>query len=361
MNSLAEAFSPDYACAKSRFHSLANTLGWNTESHSIKQLDANGNDLTIDIAFCGNDHSNRVTIISSGLHGVEGFFGSAVQLAFLDQLLSKTYRKESIQGRLIFIHALNPYGFAWLRRWNEENIDLNRNFLLTGESPEGSPKFYSHLNNFFNPSKHPSKLEPFLLKAVAIILCYGMPALASTLPVGQYDFPKGLFFGGRNSSKTQQILAANLPRWVGNAEEIVHIDLHTGLGQWATCNLLIENSSQSDRVQRLKQQFRVEKLVASDSENAFYTAKGSLGKWCEVMFSDRQYDFITAEFGTYSVIQVVKALRAENQAHWWANPDSFSYKWAKQLILETFAPTSLSWRKTVVEKGLNILKQAIER
>ena len=300
-------------------------------------------------------------IISSGLHGVEGFFGSAVQLAFLDQLLNKTYLQQRIQDRLIFIHALNPYGFAWLRRGNEENIDLNRNFLLTNESYEGSPKFYAKLNTFFNPTRHPSKLEPFLLQAVAIILRYGMPALTNTLPVGQYDFPKGLFFGGKTPSKTQQILAANLRRWVGSAEDILHIDLHTGLGKSATCNLLIDDYSKSDRIQRLKEQFRTNFVLPSDSENTFYTTKGGLGKWCEVMFCDRQYDFLTAEFGTYPVIQVVKALRVENQAHWWANPESSSYKWAKQLICEAFAPSSLSWRKIVVQKGLNILKQAIER
>jgi hypothetical protein len=28
----------------------------------------------------------------------------------------------------MLIHALNPFGFAWLRRVNEANVDLNRNF-----------------------------------------------------------------------------------------------------------------------------------------------------------------------------------------------------------------------------------------
>ena len=29
---------------------------------------------------------------------------------------------------LVFVHALNPYGFSWVRRVNEDNVDLNRNF-----------------------------------------------------------------------------------------------------------------------------------------------------------------------------------------------------------------------------------------
>ena len=27
------------------------------------------------------------------------------------------------------MHAINPYGFAWTRRVNEDNVDLNRNFV----------------------------------------------------------------------------------------------------------------------------------------------------------------------------------------------------------------------------------------
>ena len=33
---------------------------------------------------------------------------------------------------LVLVHVLNPYGMAWLRRTNENNVDLNRNFLLDG-------------------------------------------------------------------------------------------------------------------------------------------------------------------------------------------------------------------------------------
>ena len=31
--------------------------------------------------------------------------------------------------RQVFVHALNPYGFAWDRRVTEDNVDLNRNFV----------------------------------------------------------------------------------------------------------------------------------------------------------------------------------------------------------------------------------------
>ncbi len=71
-------------------------------------------------------------VVSSGVHGVEGFFGSAVQLAFLEKLPPDWRPPEG--AAVVLIHALNPFGFAWQRRFNEENVDLNRNFLLAEQT-----------------------------------------------------------------------------------------------------------------------------------------------------------------------------------------------------------------------------------
>ena len=79
----------------------------------------------------------RPSSISSGIHGVEGFFGSAVQLAFLDSLPPNWQPPPGT--KFILLHALNPFGFAWRRRFNEENVDLNRNFLLPEEAYSGAP------------------------------------------------------------------------------------------------------------------------------------------------------------------------------------------------------------------------------
>ena len=63
------------------------------------------------------------------LYGVppENVVGSAVQLAWLSQ----RHRTLSVpeDAAIVLVHALNPFGFAWRRRWNENKVDLNRNFL----------------------------------------------------------------------------------------------------------------------------------------------------------------------------------------------------------------------------------------
>ena len=77
---------------------------------------------------------------------------------------------------IVLVHVLNPYGMAWLRRFNEHNVDLNRNFLGPDETYEGAPDGYDDLDAFLNPRSLPS-WELFYLRAGWLILRHGMPTL----------------------------------------------------------------------------------------------------------------------------------------------------------------------------------------
>src|SRR6056297_2205585 len=84
-----------------------------------------GGDLAVDVAELGPDTADDVVLVVSGTHGVEGYCGSALQRRWLE-----THTGDRPAGvRVVMIHALNPYGFAWVRRVNEDNVNLNRNFV----------------------------------------------------------------------------------------------------------------------------------------------------------------------------------------------------------------------------------------
>jgi hypothetical protein len=354
--SYSEAFSPNYITARERFRAAASSFGCQHTAYPINQVSPTGEELTIDVAICGSPNSRQSVVISSGLHGVEGFLGSAIQLALLEKYQLITSLPSDI--RVVLIHALNPYGFAWRRRWNENNIDLNRNFLLPQEVFAGSPKDYPKFNSFLNPTSHPSQLEPYILQALWLILRYGMTSLRNTLPVGQYDFPKGLFFGGHAPSRTQEVLASNLPQWIGNASGVVHIDFHTGLGRWGTYKLLLDAPATSASYSRLAQRFGAETIEPFSTEGVSYPIRGGFNTWCQTLLPKCRYDLLTAEFGTYSTIQVLKSLRSENRAYWWGKADQ-SYEWTKQQLVEMFAPISQKWREQCLAQGLDICKQAL--
>lgn len=66
-------FSPNYNAARKRFRDAALALGCSLEAYPIEQIGPDGADLTIDVAFLGNPNSQKIVVVSSGLHGVEGF------------------------------------------------------------------------------------------------------------------------------------------------------------------------------------------------------------------------------------------------------------------------------------------------
>lgn len=125
-------FSPDYRLARQRFRDAARAAGFALEEHPIEQEGPRGEVLTIDVARKGPPRPRSVLAVSSGTHGVEGFFGSAVQLAWLESGAALP-----AEDAALLIHAVNPFGFAWVRRVNEDNVDLNRNFLCAGQTYEG--------------------------------------------------------------------------------------------------------------------------------------------------------------------------------------------------------------------------------
>jgi hypothetical protein len=350
----AEAFSDDYFAARERFRTAALRSGYDLESHSAGQ----GPELTIDTARVGQPGASRRVLVSSGLHGVEGFFGSAVQCYLLEETLRDWSPPPGFA--LVLAHALNPFGFARVRRFDEQNIDLNRNFLLPGEAYEGAPARYRELDGFLNPRYPPSYLDPFLPRAALAIARYGFADLKQAVAGGQYDYPTGLFFGGRGPAAVNERLAELLPAWVGDAEVVVHVDFHTGLGMWGDYTLLFEFDLDAPRRAILEQWYDPRRIHGPDPKDIAYRARGALGSWAEARSSERTYVFLCAEFGTYHPLNVLRALRDENQAHHWGTPEARSTKRAKAWLREAFAPADVVWRNKTVEMGASLARRAIE-
>jgi predicted deacylase len=333
----------------------AKLLNCRLESHAIDATSPISENLTIDIASYGNPTARKAVIISSGLHGVEGFVGSAIQLALLCDYLPHIRQDIAI----VLIHALNPFGFAWCRRSNEDNIDLNRNFAIDRAAYPPTPDTYRRLDSFLNPPQPPSRIEPFALKAAGAILRYGMPALRRTLPVGQSDFPQGLFYSGTAPSQTERIIVAHLRRWLGIGQRVVHLDFHAGLGKWSREYLYL-TSNQPHRQEIWRQKLGTNRLFLAGAADPNYHPQGSLADWCVHTFREIEYDFFTCEFGTRSPVRVLKAMRAENRAHWWSDAESPSYRRAKQDLLSVFSPPSHRWRDRVLSRGLGLCERSIQ-
>jgi hypothetical protein len=374
----ADHFSADYRTARARFRTAAAGRGAATEAFSTAAGTA---DLTIDAAVLGTDRPRRLLIVTSGLHGVECFFGSAVQLALFADTLT-TYRLPG-GAAIVLLHALCPFGFDQLRRTNEDNVDLNRNFLKPGEKYTGSPPGYADLEPLLNPARPPSRWDLFAPRLYLTGIIRGNRAVRSAIAGGQYEYSRGLFYGGSGPAATHRILAEQLPRWTDSAERIVHVDFHTGLGRWATYKVLTARGENDPATGTLRSWFGPAVEAAGTGPTA-YKNRGGIDEWLEDRLADRECYSVCAEFGTYGPLAVLSALRAENQAHHWAKtserpePDAPAREtgslagalgsgWkggtvglAKRRLCEVFAPKERDWRRAVVRQGVAIVRQALE-
>ena len=357
MNPL-DLFSRSYEEARRRFREAATAAGATLEQNRV-ETDGEGAPLAIDVATLGGTDASWAVLVSSGVHGVEGFVGSAIQLAWLSRVATgESPRTDG--GVVVLVHAVNPYGFARLRRSNEDNVDLNRNFLDTDDAYAGSPRGYEALDPFLNPASPPSRLEPFRLKALWYIRRHGLPALKTAVASGQYRFPRGLFFGGHGVAPSTGIMQQHLAGWLGGAPRAVHVDLHSGLGTHGRCRLLLVESERSPEIEWYRDTFGsevVEPLATADG--TAYDASGTLGGWATRHVAGTRYRFVGAEFGTYPIVRVLGALRAENRVHFFGRPGTGAHHRAKAELLECFCPRSDRWREPVVEQGLTVIDRAV--
>ena len=354
----AEAFSPTYQIARQRFLRAAEDLGVEPQSFVRERKGPLGEELAIDVVRLGAPRPERAVVISSALHGVEGFLGSAVQTAWLQSALNRWTPPEGVG--VILIHALNPFGFAWQRRVDEDNIDNNRNFRRPGEPYTGSPAGYAELDDLLNPRRPPQSMSAFWPKALIAVARHGMHKLKNVVGAGQYDFPQGLFFGGKGPSVTHRVLAEHLPMWVDPARRVLHLDFHTGLGRCATYELHADRQADSQRVRELREVFGAAAIRPWDPRDGFsYEVHGGLGRWCQTVIGDH-YDVLVAEFGTHSPMRVLEALHHENRAHHWGDPQGPRNLRCRQRLQDVFSPPDERWRRAVLPKGLKIVEQALQ-
>lgn len=373
-------FSNCYETARQRFIEVLKQTGWSHEAHAIDARGPTGAELTIDVGIRRSAEPKRTVVISSGLHGVEGFFGSAVQMSLLDD---QQWLCNSNETTVVMIHALNPFGFAWKRRWNEDNVDLNRSFFsLSNDRPETLPSFHK-IDAVLNPQKPAGRLDLFPITATWFIARHGFAELKRTLPVGQYDNPLGIFYGGRKPSATQKILEQNLARWIGSTSDVLHLDFHTGLGRSGDYTLLLNRALEDAVLNELGLRFGDDALksVAAESlrrvnkdsirgramsslqrflagSGIAYPAHGLMSDWLRDLFPDISYLTLSAEFGTYPSIRVLQSLIAENRSYHWGR-DEHSMELASDDLMEMFVPASPRWRSKAIIDAQKICRQAL--
>ena len=339
-------FSSDYFTARDRFRQAVGKAGGRMDSLPLRATGPGNENLGIDVGWFGTDRPRRVLLHTSGLHGVEGFVGSAIQLQLIDDLPQLT-----ADSALVIVHVLNPYGMAWLRRFNENNVDLNRNFLGPEEKYDGSLAAYRRVDPFLNPCSPPSK-DFYHLKIAGLVLRHGFSQLKQAIASGQWEFPKGIFFGGSQLEQGPLRYAAFLTQRLSGAEQVVVIDVHTGLGKFGQDVLLVE----SEHYAKMLTVFGARAKPLEPERGPAYRVRGGHHSVFPRSLPGARVHYVAQEFGTYSAIKVLRALREENRWHHFG--DATIQHPSKAKLKEAFCPEDDAWRHAVLARGKQLLRTA---
>ena len=243
------AFAPSYARARVQFLEGAATAGMAIQSHNHPLLGREGETLAMDTALDGAPDAERLLIVSSACHGVEGFCSSGVQVFAAHDAEWRAHAR--VAGvAVLYIHALNPHGFSHLRRVTHENVDLNRNFHDFSQPLPLNPA-YDELHSALVPVEWPPSADTEA-RIAHYIGRHGLPRYQAAVSQGQHRHPDGLFYGGIAPTWSNLTLRQVLRQHGQKARRIGWIDLHTGLGPSGLGERIFAGPDDGETMQRAR-------------------------------------------------------------------------------------------------------------
>lgn len=361
MISPQDAFSPSYARARVRFLEGAAAAGMAITSHRHPLPGRDGETLAMDVALDGAPDAKRLLIVSSACHGVEGHCGSGVQVfATLDAQWREHARAAGVA--VLYIHALNPHGFSFVRRVTHENVDLNRNFQDFGQPLPVNPA-YAELHALLLPDIWPP--GPDNQAAIATYLAtHGLARFQAAVSQGQHAFPDGLFFGGTEPTWSNLTLRQVLRAHAQKARHIAWIDLHTGLGPSGVGERICACRDEPSALERARAwwgangQTPVTSIYDGSSTSALLTGLmwGAIYEECP----QAEYTGLAMEYGTVPITDVMDALRADHWLRLHPQASAERHQAIRQQMLAAFYVDTDVWRARIVEQARQALFQAVD-
>jgi len=350
-------FSTDFSSARELFVASAKDAGALLESYEYPAPGPRGEILVTDIAWIGPADASKVFVAVSGTHGIEGFCGSAAQV---DWLTRGEWKRLPENTAAMLVHAINPYGFAWLRRVTHENVDLNRNFADFSHAPDLNPS-YDDIATALCPGEWTEESQAQTMASLqGYITTHGYGKFVAAVSGGQHRHADGLFYGGQGPCFSRKTLENIFKTRLAKAHRVGVVDYHTGLGPSGYGELMTGAPRGSEDYARASRWYG---STVTPVGTAGSTSARISGDWISAMpdFLPRlEFTAIALEFGTIPPLEVLQALRADNWLH---NHGDATRDWpppVKQGMLRAFLGSDDIWRGMVLGQSLAVTRQAIQ-
>jgi hypothetical protein len=355
--SISQHFARDYSDARAKFLAAAAKAGATVTPLQHPLRGPETEKLFTDVAVWGPADADRVLVTLSGTHGVEGFCGALCQTAWFAEGMVKEMPRGTA---LVAIHAINPHGFAWIRRVTEDNVDLNRNFV-DHTQPYPVNAAYEELKDAICPSDWS---DAGRAAADARLAAYaeknGPKALQAAVTGGQYSDPAGLFFGGNVPTWSNRTLRSIFRRFLSKARTVAAIDYHTGLGPYGHGELItgLIPDSANFKLTRAWLGDELTSPLLGNSASAKLAGINQLGM--EETIPNARFAGVAIEYGVAPMNETRDALRADNWLHVHGDLRSPEAKTIKAEMRRVFYGDTAEWKQAVRDRNVEISRRLLK-
>jgi hypothetical protein len=316
-------------------------------------------DLSIDWLWAEPPQKERLVIVSTAQHGIEGYVGSAILKIFIEEFAP---RLDPENTGLLLVHAINPWGMEHRRKVDEHNVDLNRNFDFSQRfDPALNPEF-EQIACLLNPQRpvRPPLLEnlSFWAGVLRLLATKGAATVQKASLLGQHHTPNGFFYGGTQYAENTLVLIELYRQALAEYESVIQVDLHSGYGPRYQMSLLIPPPDPLSSAEA-RQKFGYP-LVQKIDQAEFYAISGDMGEYFyrlrDAEFPGKPLFACGFEFGTFgdSLLARIRSLRAmvwENQLHWHGAASKSAQAAVLHKFGELYFPAEPRWRDKALADG----------
>lgn len=319
---------------------------------------------TIDkITIRSKKKTKQRLVLSSGLHGVEGYVGHAAIHSFLDSLLGTVHNNTEI----VIYPTLNPYGMDTHQRTNIHNVDLNRNFSKNDFSSKNNK--YLEVKEFVTPTEFKNTItmnSSFYFELGKLMKRNGVKFLNEAFLMGQNYQQNGIYYTGTTYEPETIYIMNQFKSFMKTKTPLVWIDIHSGYGpkdQMSIINSQYEIDVTKQMIEKCDYP-----LILGINDDDIYDTDGDIieklyeirnDKYSKVDFYATTFEFGTLGLGSVKSIESLKALIARNHVRYIQENANLS-DYAVKLMKKQFAPKGEKWRRKADQDFLQAMNEIIK-
>ncbi|MEJ2171763.1 MAG: DUF2817 domain-containing protein [Woeseiaceae bacterium] len=356
----ADYFSKSYEELRDKFLAVAAGASAGVEHFRCPADGPAGQALYTDVARLGSAAATKLLVLVAGTHGVEGYSGSGCLTAWLDWTARRPLPGDTA---VVLINLLNPYGAAWSRRQNEDNVDVNRNFIDHSAPPANPP--YDALHHALVPAALDAATLATAQKSIRAYRDEFGDEKYWRAYGGQYSHPDGVFYGGSAPVWSNRLLNEVLTKHCSGADNIAFVDLHSGLGPFGHGTIISADPMDSENFARAKSWYGDSLITlasvdsADDSETGTGQTEGLTMGCVAQLFPDREVTCATLEFGTFDFEDCIPQMQADAWLHAHGDPLSAEGEEIRREWLQVFYPDSDDWLEMIWRRSDQVIRQSI--